>query len=492
MRFDAREVDEGTTLQADVCIVGGGAAGITLALALRDKGLDILLLEGGGAVADGNWQDLYKGQMSGLRTWTLDGCRFRQLGGSTVAWAGWCRPLDAEDFDAHDWMPHSGWPISRADLDPFYVLAHDTCDLADFEYDVDALSTRAERTHFDLDPALAVTSVYHYSPPTRFNQKFGADLDASQDVALYLNAGVVDIVSGDDDAVDRVEVGTLEGKRFFVESRVVVLATGGIENARLLLAANGGTGIANGSDTVGRYFMEHPHYYGASLIVSKSDAISFYQRFQMAGAYMGAPRGMSLKGALAIAAEARAAEGIPNMGLELNQVDLDRDHQGIPPTHMAQLVGKADATLMRIHARVEQRPLTESRITLSERDRDALGMPRAILDWRIAREDLVGYRRGFEILGAAFGKAGIGRVWASLDGEAFKGNPQPGCHHMGATRMSADAATGVVDANLRCHEVPNLYVLGSSVFPTGGYANPTLTIVALAHRLALQLHEELT
>lgn len=492
MRFDAGSVDEGTTLQADVCIVGAGAAGITLALALRDKGLDVIVLEGGGEAGDTDQQDLYKGRMTGLQTWSLDSCRFRQFGGSTIAWAGWCRPLDPEDFEVQDWMPHSGWPISRADLDPFYILAHDTCELADFEYDVDVLSTRAERAHFDLDPALAVTSVYHYSPPTRFNLRYGADLDASNDVTVYLNAGVVDIVEGGGEQVDRIEVGTLDGNRFFVESRVAVIATGGIENARLLLAANGGRGIANGSDAVGRYFMEHPHYYGASMIVSKSDAVGFYDRFQMAGEFMGTARRMTLKGAIALAPEVRAADGIPNMGLELNKVDLDRDHAGVPPTHMAQVIGKADATLMRIHARVEQRPLAESRLTLSERDRDAFGMPRLILDWQIAREDLVGYRRGFELLGAAFGKAGIGRVWASVQGEEFKGNPQPGCHHIGSTRMSADPAKGVVDANLRCHEVSNLYVLGSSVFPTGGYANPTLTIVALAHRLALHLQEELT
>lgn len=492
MRFDARAVEEGTTLQADVCIVGAGAAGITLALALRDKGLDVFLLEGGGETGSPEQQDIYKGRMAGLNTWQLDACRFRQLGGSTVAWAGWCRPLDAEDFEVQDWMPHSGWPISRADLDPFYVLAHDTCDLADFDYDVESLSTRAERTHFALDPALAVTSVYHYSPPTRFNLKYGAAIDAAADIALYLNAGVVDIVSGSGDQVDRVEVGTLEGKRFFVEARAVVLAAGGIENARLLLAGNGGAGIANGSDTVGRYFMEHPHYYGASLIVSKSDAVRFYDRFQMAGAYMGVARLMTLRGALALAPAVRAAEGIPNMGLELNQIDLEREHPGVPPAHMAQLIGKRDAVLMRIHARVEQRPLPDSRLTLSERDRDALGMPRPILDWQIAREDLLAYRRGFELLGAAFGKAGIGRVWASVEGEEFKGSPQPGCHHMGATRMAADPALGVVDANLRCHEVSNLYVLGSSVFPTGGYANPTLTIVALAHRLGLHLLEALT
>lgn len=492
MRFDARSVEEGTTLRADVAIVGGGAAGITLALALRDKGLDVFLLEGGDATGSPAQQDIYKGRMTGLRTWQLDSCRFRQLGGSTVAWAGWCRPLDAEDFEVHDWMEHSGWPISRADLDPFYALAHGTCQLGDFEYDVAELAARAGRTYFDLDPTMAETSVYHYSPPTRFNQAYGDELDAANDVALYLNASLVDIVTNDADQVDRIEVGALDGKRFFVEAQAVVLASGGIENARLLLAGNGGAGVANGSDTVGRYFMEHPHYYGASFIVSKSDAIRFYERFRMGGEYMGAPRDIALKGALAIAPEMRAAEGIPNMGLELNRIDLEREHPGVPPAHVAQLIGKPDSVLMRIHARVEQRPLPESRLTLNPGDRDAFGMPRLDLDWRIAQDDLVGYRRGFEVLGAACGKAGLGRVWASLEGDAFKGNPQPGCHHMGSTRMAADPAKGVVDANLRCHEVSNLYVLGSSVFPTGGYANPTLTIVALAHRLGLHLLEEMT
>ncbi|MGK0359684.1 MAG: choline dehydrogenase-like flavoprotein [Bradymonadia bacterium] len=490
MLQDAREVVDAARIEADVCIVGAGAAGITLALSLREQGLAVVVLESGGAQSDAATQALYTGTMSGIDTWQLDGCRFRQLGGSTIAWAGWCRPLDAADFEPQAWMPNSGWPITRADLDPFYALAQGTLELADFEYDTTVLSGRAQRPLFNLDDSVVVTSVYHFSPPTRFGARYNADLAASEDVTVFLYANVLDLKVADG-RIDQVDVGTLSGVRFSVNAQVTVLAAGGLENPRILLAANGGAGVANANDMVGRFFMEHPHYYSAAFVVTSTSETSFYERFTMPGSFAGDAVTMKLQGALAIAADVRAREGIPNMGLEITVGDIERDQAGVPPRQIAPLLrGDEPARLLRLNARVEQRPLADSRLTLKT-ERDALGIPKLDLRWQIAPEDLVGYRRGFELLGAAFGRGGLGRVWASVESDSFKGNPRPGCHHMGTTRMSADPARGVVDANLRSHEIENLYVLGSSVFVTGGYANPTLTIVALAHRLAVHLKEAL-
>jgi choline dehydrogenase-like flavoprotein len=133
----------------------------------------------------------------------------------------------------------------------------------------------------------------------------------------------------------------------------------------------------------------------------------------------------------------------------------------------------------------EQAPNPDSRVVLS-RERDALDCPRVALCWRTSPLDKRTAHRAREIFGEELWRAGAGRLQSSLEGE---GKPWPARlrgarHHMGTTRMHSDPRRGVVDANCRVHGIANLYVAGSSVFPTSGAANPTLTIVALALRLA--------
>ena len=139
--------------------------------------------------------------------------------------------------------------------------------------------------------------------------------------------------------------------------------------------------------------------------------------------------------------------------------------------------------------RAEQSPLRDSRITLTD-DVDALGMPRVALDWRIAPQDDEQMRRAMVILGRELGAAGLARLWVPGDATRLVWRQDPGGHHMGATRMGRDPAVSVVDADCRAHEVRNLYITGGSVFTTGGDSNPTLTVVALAHRLADTLRRQ--
>src|SRR5690606_30826948 len=144
-----------------------------------------------------------------------------------------------------------------------------------------------------------------------------------------------------------------------------------------------------------------------------------------------------------------------------------------------------------LFVRAEQSPRPDSRIVLRESDRDALGLPRVELNWKIHPDDDQNLRRGMEILGAELASAGLGRLWTSAEANRLRWTALPGAHHMGTLRMSTDPKLGVVDADCRCHDVENLYIAGSAVFPTGGAPNPTLTIVALAERLAEHLAKEL-
>jgi choline dehydrogenase-like flavoprotein len=270
---------------------------------------------------------------------------------------------------------------------------------------------------------------------------------------------------------------------------------GALENARILLASNSQIeeGVANSCDCVGRYFMEHPHYYSSmGWLLNGEPDWSFYQRHLSDVPIGETPHPVDVLGVFGLSAETRAREGLPSLTAQVVPTAIDVAETGSLTPGMVQALLRAEAdgqSMVRLTVRVEQSPDPESRITLRESDLDALGMPRIDLHWQIRPEDDRALRRAMEIFGAEAARAGLGRLWTPTDGGGFSWTAQPGGHHMGTTRMTTDASRGVVDGNCRAHDVENLYLAGSSVFTTGGSANPTLTIVALAERLADHLAE---
>ncbi|HEU4616718.1 MAG TPA: FAD-dependent oxidoreductase, partial [Gammaproteobacteria bacterium] len=276
MIIDARGVAEGTRLDADVCIIGAGAAGITLARELAGGPLDVCLLESGGLTPDARTQALYEGKNVGWPYYSLDALRLRFFGGTTNHWGGVCRPLDDIDFAARSWVPSSGWPFGKAELDPYYRRAHEVCQLGPYDYDVAAIED-ASRQRFHLDAARLETTMCQYSPPTRFGQVYREALERAPNVRTYLYANAVDLVPVESGrALSHVQAATLEGARFTVHARRFVLATGAIENARLLLASNGNRagGLGNDHDLVGRFFMEHLSF-PAGLLVPTMPGAAF-------------------------------------------------------------------------------------------------------------------------------------------------------------------------------------------------------------------------
>lgn len=497
MLLDANELSAGATLQADVCIAGAGAAGITLALTLRDAGVDVILLESGGLESEPDTQALYEGTMSGIDTWELDKKRWRLFGGSTSRWAGWCRPLEREDFERRSYVAGSGWPITFDDLVPFYERAHARVQLADFLWDTSRLQELSGRPLIESPGGRLRTTVFQYSPPTRFGELYRSDISESENIRGYLHANVVNVVlASNGGEVSRVECATLDGVAFHVEARAYVLAMGGIENVRLMLASNTQfeEGIANSSGAVGRFFMEHPHYNGVcSWVLSRPSDFSFYERHEVALPEGDGTKKLDVRGLLALTPETLAEEGLPSVAASLVEAAVDSGQTGdIDAEQVRSLVRDRDEALVyQLNVHAEQTPRSESRVTLRASDRDSLGMPRVDLNWQVHPDDERDMRRALQILSSELSAAGLGRVWTPTDGERLTWTTLPGGHHMGTARMSEDPELGVVDANCRCHDVENLYIAGSAVFTTAGYANPTLTIVALAERLASHLVEVL-
>ncbi len=516
--LDARPLPQDTVIDADVCVVGAGAAGITLAHKFVGQPFKVCLLESGGLEFDDETQLLYAGENVGLPLRDPDISRLRYFGGTTNHWAGECRPLDADDFAIRPWIPYSGWPIAKAELDPYYPPANEIVQIDAVNWNPEFWAEQMpEFYRLPLMGRRLLPAIWQRSPPTRFGQTYRDELARADNVETYLFANVINIETDDaGGAVTRLRVACLEGNRFWVKARIYVLATGGIENARILLLSNKArpAGVGNSSDTVGRFFMNHPKLDAAWLALSTPSDL------------MATPFSALTKTAvrLTLAPDVTERERIAKFSAHLHPTDLDgvyglgkgynalrriitRIRNAELPRNffsdVMDVIGDIDGLTSDLYGRYgdmpvilmatecEQVPNPDSRVTLGP-DRDALGLNRIQLDWRFTDLDKYSLRRSLEIVGEEVGRAGLGRLkfndWVlSDDLSSFPGIEY--AHHMGTTRMTADPKTGVVDKNCRVHDVHNLFIAGSSVFPTGGIANPTLTIVALALRLADHIKE---
>lgn len=534
MFIDTRKLEEDTVVHTTVCIIGAGVAGITLALEMQRLGIDACLLESGGYKADDDTRDLYRGENSGLPYTFADGSRSRFLGGSSNCWGGWCRPLDPWDLEKRSWVAHSGWPFGLDELTPYYERTHALLKLGPNNFDPaywEAAIRRPDVRRLPLIGEHIRDTISQFSPPARFGKLYREPLEQSHRVKVYLYANVVDIgTNADATSVTEVSVATLSGRRIKVAARLFVLATGGIENARLLLASNKvqPAGLGNGADLVGRYFMDHPRLMSGSVRFNKGWARNklYDIKYHYQNAAVSA-NGTYVSSQFALKPAVLEREGLLNArvwffsmfygegskGAEAlfrtKQALLKKDQPGHSLTrdlltmaaHPVDTVGFGLTRLMqprslitdvKMQAIVEADPDPDSRVTLSEH-RDRLGVPRVRVHWRVGSLVQRTFDRTFALLAQELQSSGVAQV--TLD-PPVEGQPWPAAlegtwHHMGTTRMHDSPAMGVVDRNSRVHGISNLYVAGSSVFPTVGANFPTITIAALALRLGGHIAREL-
>jgi choline dehydrogenase-like flavoprotein len=514
MLIDARALDPRAELDTDICIVGAGAAGMTIAQQLIDDRARVVVLEGGGLQPDPHSQQLYQGDSTGEPYYALDACRVRYLGGTTNTWGGWCRPLDPIDFVERDWLPHSGWPFTHDTLLPYYERAHDVCRLAPYDYDARRWNTAGPSLVSPTMPELSDT-LFHVGP-MRFGHEYRPALQRANNVRLLLHASALEIaMAGSQRTAVGVVAATSAGRTFTVRAQAIVLAAGGIENPRLLLASNRdrSAGVGNDRDLVGRFFTEHLHVPIARLRLR--DAMpAFYSVHRAAAA--------TIRGAIALTDAARHRDRLPGSALTFHDADNPHDVLSparLPPAyeslavlvravrqrerppgllrHLATIAtgpGVAAGLVRKklraprarrvvVGCRSEQSPNPDSRVTLDDRV-DAFGRPRARLHWQLTQADHEGFERAQALWRRALATAGVERIDREADDEPWTARMAPAAHHMGTTRMHRDPARGVVDDNCRVHGTSNVFVAGSSVFPTAGWAPPTLTVIALALRLA--------
>ena len=531
MLVDARTLSPGTTIEADLCILGAGPAGITIARAFLGTDVRVVLLEGGGTQFTRSLrslptilrehlfeeQSLARGENVGHPYYPLRMTRVRSFGGTSNALLAHglrACPLDAIDFEAREGRAHGGSPFGRAHLDPFYARAQIACGLGPYRYNVGDWEEPGATPRLAVDGRRLATVMFQYGPVDHF-RSYVHELAAAPNTRLLLHAVAVNVATdARPAAVSSVEAATLAGNRFMVRAGAYVLALGGIDNARLLLASSRShaAGVGNDHDLVGRYFMEHPHLHAGFFRPSDRalpGRLSLYDRREVDGVAVQAmiqlnDDVMRRERLLNAVVELRPMDRLRTTPAVQSSRDLWRSLQRGPWTWslaghaLTALRGLPDVArlasrrlggrhpqpdMMKLDVMAEQAPDPDSRVTLSTK-RDRLGMPLARLDWRISEADRHSIRRTLELVDEELRRAGLGRVESMFGDERPPTNIYGGWHHMGTTRMHVDPALGVVDENCRVHGIDNLFIAGSSVFPTGSAANPTLTIVALALRLA--------
>ena len=487
------------TVKADIGIIGGGAAGITLALELsKVKNLNICQLESGGLKFDPNTQKLYdeknEGTLIGPENHYLYQSRQRFLGGSTNHWAGYIRPLEPIDYEKRDWLPFSGWPFGFEDLKAYYRRALYYCGVSDFddpiensEFPIPKDKKKKNKEDIVEGSGLFTTKYFHIVRKLRFKKHFQKRLQSKRNLKIILNTNAVEIYPNREaSSIKEIKAISLTQKELRLKAKYFILATGGVENARLLLYSKE-TGLVHQNHLTGRFFMEHPHIPAGTLFLTqKHHLLSLYARHYQ----------KKLKhftsAALFPTEKAMRENQLLNMNVQLVK-KFSRIEKGRIKNYSKELGDQIypllrkkyhDFSYAYLKVRAEQSPNPESRVMLS-RSKNSLGYPKAHLKWRLTDRDRVSIKKNLILLAKEFGRLGLGRIKSSMqDQEAWPDFSYGGSHHLGTTRMSLDPKEGVVDQNLKFYGYENLFILGSSVFPTGGGVNPTFTILALTIRLA--------
>jgi len=463
-------------INTEVCIIGAGAAGITLALEFEKLGVDNILIEGGGLEYPTPEQlDLYDAAV-GDKPYPVATSRLRYFGGSTNHWGGWSRALDDFDFNQKPYFTEKGWPISQEAVHQYYPKAAEICEIPHFEkchngYYQKQLTDGV----IDWQNNLFTNKFFVFSPPTRFGTKYLDTISHSKHITTYLNANATELLFNGK-TIEGVVAKSLDGKQLKITAKHTILAMGGLENARFMLNNHNNDfkqGVGNHADWLGRCFMDHPGFQPIDLLLPKG--LNYKRHLFEDEAVMPV---------ISMTDEALLKHQLNNFCVMLGR---KKDDETLNPEYMnnpwfkqtAHPAGNYNAQFI-----FEPSPCKDSRITLTS-EKDGLGMNKLKLDWRFNDRDFRSLEKVVKLMIQEMGVTNLGRIkWKKFFEPKTIKAIGGGMHHAGTTKMSSHPSDGVVDENCQVHETEGLFVIGNSVFPHVGFSNPTITIVALSLRLA--------
>lgn len=457
--------------KSEVIIVGSGPAGISLALGLEKKGINSLILEAGDLSYSEISQENYKAEVYGDYINDPFYTRLRQFGGSSNHWGGTCLPLDESVF--------SSWPIKKKHLD---IYSKETCEIL-------GITNYFNKKNINKNFVLKNLEGSYVN----FAEKYLEHIKKSKKINILFNSYFFKIQNKDKKVLLFKDKNNVNHE---IDYNKLVIACGGIENSRILLFLQREKIVEN--KNIGKYWMDHPIFYPAEVILNREKYSEFLLN-NFKDLYQGNNflenktikntdlRFFYLKENLKNSGSIQlklynASSKIKNLILDLACVAPD-------------LFSKINKNINKycsadLHFTMEQEPLVQNQIILSKDKTDNYGLPSAILKVNYSNQ----FRKSsFDIL-SDFGKLliekDIGRL--AIDEKKIELiNNLNGNHHMGGTRIGFSDQDSVVDLNLKLFNCEDIYVLGSSIFRTGGVANPTYTIVQLSLRLSDHLANQI-
>lgn len=535
----------------DVAIVGAGAVGVALATRLARRVGRIALIEAGGTRSAPRLQAQFfkEDRIAEPGHPSTELYRRRMLGGTTSVWGGRCIPLDPEDIEAGPTSP--GWPISYREVASWTADALQFLQAGRDDFSANALPPSERLASVDgiNDPDLKLDRIERFSEPTNVWRKWGPALVNSEHVIVLQGAACTNIrTSSDAKRVIGIDLRTESGEHLKLTASKIILACGGLETPRLLLASRDyrSCGLGNEHDLVGRFYITHLGGTAGSLLFRGSKADRCFD-------YATTTDGVYVRRLILLSPEARRRNNIGNIVFRPNiHPIVDPSHADsilsamafakkfVIPEYSRKLVfgatneGSPAGDMLRHGLNIatglprltrfgfdwlrrrtfatrklpsvfllrpdatypiafdsEQSPDFDTRVTLGASS-DPYGVPRLAVHWRISKTDVASIARAYQVLVTAADRAGLGQVELKPDfADRLRDFMGPvGGHHIGTARMGANPRTSVVDENGELWHTKGLFVAGSALFPTSGFANPTLTAVALAFRLAEHLARE--
>lgn len=505
------------SLEADVCVIGAGAAGITVALLLARRDIDVILLESGGKNHEAAIHDLNRCSFAARPFGgAIDG-RFRALGGSTTRWGGQILPMQPIDFEARSWVKASGWPIAYSELVPAYKTALGLVGLHScIESDADVWRSVGQRTPQFVGGVLA-PYFSRWCPEPDLSRVHGAEIGGRRNLRCVLHTTVTAFEMKGGRMIGAT-ARNLAGRNVHIRARRFVLCVGGIETPRLLLHPlnDGSRPPWTAFDLIGRFLQDHPGMTFADILPANRHDLHrlfdnivhgrtrYQPRLRLADEVQ--RRHKLLQASCSIIFQSRKGDIVFRARSAAKQVLSG----GANPQTIQDLIGSAplaarmawrtfirhrafnlDDLGFRLGIQLEQEPDPESRVTLSD-EIDSMGLRRARIDWRINATEIETVAAVAKLAKLELETSGLGRV--SIDADVAAGSADVAArmidqnHHNGTVRMGANPKEGVVDRNLLVFGTSNFYVCSSAVFPTGSFSNPTHTIIALGVRLAEHLY----
>jgi choline dehydrogenase-like flavoprotein len=515
----------------DVTVVGAGIAGCLLACELARRGRSVLLLESGGLAQTEDLHPLNRVVQTAQIYYGAEQGRYRCLGGTSTRWGGALIPFLAEDFASP--LPGctgqggTAWPVGPGDLSAHLARAEQVFDLPSGGYELEG----EPATSIPVRPARSeagATFILRAPKWPAFGRRniatqLGAQLRAPEGPQVWLHATVTALKLSAGGRVDRVEIRSSCGVTFSVPIKELIIAAGAIESTRILLQldADHDDRLFAGAGVIGRYFHDHLSAPVARLTVHDAARLARLAGFRFQGSGMRNTR-FELSGAARRAQQLPAAFahiGFSTVGPSgfdaLREIYRALQRREPPHTRNLSLLARHLPWLLRagwsrfirrrvlapddanyeLHLVTEQIPDARNRILLNATERDVFGRLLAQIEWRVLPQDLDNSERVLGALLTFWRARGLEEI-ATLD--PYEGARRSaslagsgGIYHPGGTlRMGRSPATGIVDKDLRVFGVPNLRVVSTAAFPSGGGANPTLMLMLFALRAVDDLHRD--